>query len=239
MSGTFMRSRATLVASAGFFLLLLLGAGAFLVIRSGNGDTPTATPTPGRSAAPRAHDASCPTSSDIAMVMLPPVGVSWESLPNGFQLPRSRMHGPCNVTATTASGYARTPTGALLASAHLLVRSGTPTPIAIAEDTITTQFIAGPDRDRTLSVMRAPHDGAITPHELGRITAFKIISYDPDTAVVSLAVTNDILQGQYVTLSLVVRWVDGDWRMVAPAGGDWSAVARFTPILDGYVAWGP
>jgi hypothetical protein len=153
-------------------------------------------------------------------------------------LPYSGSAGPCKVTATTATGFAHTPAGALLAAAQVSGRISVTTPLEVATDTIEQQVIAGPARDALLSSTRARAGKPLTEQDAGQLTAWSMLTYTPDTAVVSLALANPGLTGQYVTLPITVRWADGDWRVVAPPGGSWDSSAAVTPILDGYVEWG-
>jgi hypothetical protein len=53
-----------------------------------------------------------------------------------------------------------------------------------------------------------------------------------DTATVRLLIEGPGGSGGSVLVALTtqLRWVGGDWVLVAPAGGDWSSVA--TPVTD-------
>src|SRR6266545_3545531 len=69
---------------------------------------------------------SCPSDEDRRVPASAPPGVSWRLLPNDqapIRLPYSHRYGPCTVTDTTATGYAHTPNGALLAAAQILARA--------------------------------------------------------------------------------------------------------------------
>jgi len=200
---------------------------------SDEGQQPPVTPTV--SAPGSTSPAPLPTELPTAA----PSDVTW-TLVSSLALPVSASAGPAKVT-TTASGYAHTPTGALIAGAQLSIRSGITSPVEIAEHTITQQFVAGPDRDRLLENVRLYAGTKIEPGAAGTITGFAFNSYTPDTAVVSLLIRGpgNTSNPTYQVNTTSLQWRDGDWRMVPPPGGVWKSVSRPTTDLTGFVEWGP
>jgi hypothetical protein len=232
----FMSARVWLVAASAFLALVLL-CGAVTLFRAwGDKDDPgsAAQPPAPQSSAPASN---CPSDAEQSVPTAAPPGLRWEPL-GPVTLPYSSTAGPCKVTATTAAGYAHTPTGALIAAAQVTGRVSVTTPIEVATDTIAGQVLPGQARDQLLADTRRRAGRPLTAEDAGRLTAFSVLSYSADTAVLSLALSNAALAGQYVTLPVTVRWVDGDWRLVAPPGGSWDSSAAVTQVLDGYVEWG-
>lgn len=166
-----------------------------------------------------------------------PDGVRWQ-LFGQIAVPTSATAGPARDSATTASGFARTPTGALIGAAHLAVRSGFSSGRPAWEPTITQQFVPSADRDRLLAAMRAEPPQAAQPGELAQIAGFLYQSYSSDTAVIGLVLRAPGAANTYATLSLTLQWRDGDWKMVAPPGGTWRSLTRQSTDLVGVVEWG-
>ena len=75
-----------------------------------------------------------------------------------------------------------------------------------------------------------------------QVWGYRIEGYDPSLASVNL-LTRTIVLGQttpvYVNLAYTLRWVDGDWRIVAPLNGEWPrAASQLSSIPNGYVVLG-
>ena len=233
------RRRGFVVAAAFVAAVVVAGVVTVILTLTSHGGRPT-TASPGRSdGAPAATRRALPGSAPTAVPTTAPAGVRWRLL-GSFALPYSASAGPVQVS-DTASGYARTPVGALIASAQLLGRGTGPDPSeAAVERTITQQFVAGPDRDRLLAHFKADPGTDTEAAATNQIGAFQVGAYSPDSATVSIAVRlpSSTTAQSYRVATVVVRWVDGDWRMVPPAGGDWQSVIRPAPNLIGFVAWG-
>jgi hypothetical protein len=140
------------------------------------------------------------------------------------------------ISATTATGFARTPTGALVAAAQIIGHTATDPPVA--EATIAQQWVAGPDRDKALAMAREEAKATPKPGRTRtplQITGFRFVSYAADTAVVSLIYQ---VTGSKAAMTVTMRWLDDDWRMVPPPGGNWSSVMSVTDG-SGVVEWGP
>ncbi|WP_018640072.1 hypothetical protein [Parafrankia elaeagni] len=64
---------------------------------------------------------------------------------------------------------------------------------------------------------------------------FTLHTYTDDEATISyLLVATRGSQHTYVVYRLTVRWVDGDWKLLAPPGGDFGAVGSTPTSLDGF-----
>jgi hypothetical protein len=195
------------------------------------------TASPGSSTAPPASQPSGGAALPTALPTMAPEDVSWQ-LVGQTAVPVSRSAGPTNMTAT-ATGFAHTPVGALIAAAQISTRSGYSAGRSVWEPTIDGQFVPGPDRDRLLAALRAVGDAAAGPGELSQIAGYLYQSYTPETAVIGLVYRAPAAgTPTYHVLTVTLRWIDGDWRMVAPPGGSWTSVNRAATDLTGVVEWG-
>jgi hypothetical protein len=201
------------------------------------GDTKS-PPSSRQTASPAASSVgpACPTDTSTALPQsAPPSGVSWKPLSDEFQilLPTSSRYGPCRITSTTGSGFAHTPSGALVASANILTRSGIPG--SMADRTIADQVVDGPWKKKFAeNIASTSGDSSARPI----ISAYAIVSYTPTAVDVSLALTYPN-QPEYRVYKIGLQWQDGDWRMVAPINGDWNNSVSGQATLNGFVAWGP
>jgi len=186
--------------------------------------------------------ASEPTSGPAAAAATPPTaappGVTW-TLVGQSAVPASASEGPTRMAGCVASGFAHTPTGALIAAAQISTRSGYYAGRSCWEPTITGQFTASADRDTLLTLLKdadAKGQPGAAPGELAQIVAFRFMSYTADTAVVGLIRRNP--QGRLAQTTLTLTWADDDWKLVAPPGGQWPALTTTVTSLTGSVPWG-
>jgi hypothetical protein len=149
---------------------------------------------------------------DAAVPTTAPVDVTWE-LFRGVALPTSPVHGPTRIDGPVHSGFARTPTGALLADAQINMRRFI-TPGDDWVDVTQAQLLPGVGRDAYVN-LRSRVSDELPPEGLAQYIGFRFITYTPDLAVISLATRGDsgVVQAGTDTL----RWVDGDWRLEIPA----------------------
>ncbi|MFG3423363.1 hypothetical protein [Micromonospora sp. NPDC048063] len=229
-------TRPGFIAAAALVVVILV-AGLLIAVLSGGDDggngTATGTPPPSPAATGSTTMEALPTAAPTTA----PADVRWE-LVGQTAVPVSASAGP-NRTGTTASGYAHTPEGALIAAAQISVRAGFSAGRQSWEPTIQQQFEPTADRDRLLAALREAGDAPAQPGELSQIAGYQYQFYTPDTAVIGLVFRAPAAgTPRYHVLSLTLRWRDGDWRMVAPPGGAWTSVNRETSDLVGVVEWG-
>lgn len=232
-------TRPSFIASAALALIVVI-AGIIVAVSALRDDdqgadplssTPPSSPAPGDSTPPQALPTMVPTTA--------PVGVRWE-LVGPMAVPISATAGPKQVTDTTASGFAHTPEGALIAAAQIGTRSSYSLGRKYWEPTIEHQFVPSADRDRMLATLRASDSSPSDPGSLSQLAGFSYQSYTPDTAVIGLLFRAPSAgTPRYHVLSLTLLWRDGDWRMQAPPGGAWVSVNRVANDLTGTVEWGP
>jgi hypothetical protein len=223
---------------SGAFLAAVVIAGAGVVIATSSRGHSTPRAETSATASPSFTARSCPTdTSQTAPPAGPPAGLSWRPLSGQTptQLPYGGdRYGPCHPTATVATGYAHTPVGALIAATQIMIRSSASGPIGM--QTIQRQVAGGPWKQKMLDNLSGQ---TADPNAAGAgITAYAINSYTPEACDVSVAIHYPAPPNDLV-FRINVQWDDGDWKMLAPVGGDWSAAVSQPTTLDGFVSWGP
>jgi len=175
------------------------------------------------------------------------VGLGWASF-YGVDLPVSRAAGPWHVHRGLAWGFADTPLGALLAAVNIGVRANAQWGPGIFAPTIRAQ-VTGPGVPALLASCQASYQQASQAmsvpagQPLGRAyvteEAFRWVAYTPADATVDIVSAGPGIQG--TTARAVTRievvWAGGDWRVIAPPGGDWGNSAAPLASLDGYTSF--
>jgi hypothetical protein len=147
-------------------------------------------------------------------------------------IPVSDEFGPADTTdAGIRTCFARTPEGAALAASvgvGYLLNADTVQPwreYALA---------AGPIRDQLLNT---PPTGESSAEIRNEVTAFRLLSYDGDSARVDVGVT---VTGNgktgYLSAVIPLIWEDGDWK-VNYSESDLTARPAQLPNLAGYIYW--
>jgi hypothetical protein len=236
MPGTRRQPRRMVAAAV---LVIVLGAGlaVALAVRHGSGGHPAAgrtSPPP-----PSAPDAGSPQLPHLDLA-----GLRWSGY-HGVELPASLAAGPRDTSGGLAAGFADTPLGALLAAVNIGVRANAQWGPAIFGPTIRGQ-VTGPDAAALLASCQSGYDQASQAAHIsgGRPLgdayvaeeAFRWVAYTPADATVDLVSAGPGSQGTTVraTTRIEVVWGGGDWRVVAPPGGDWGNSAAQLTSLGGY-----
>jgi len=225
-------------AAGAAIAVVVLAVLVFFVVPGSS--TPTATPTTGGSPAPGGVTRSpAPQVSSPAVIpTAAPAGVTWK-LVGQLAVPFSSTDGPAKASATGAAGFAHTPVGALIAAAQISTRAGYSAGRDSWEPTLQNQFVASADRDGLLKVLRdaaAAGEHPAGPGELSQIAGFRYLSYSSDAAVIGLVRRTP--QGTYAMTTLSVQWQDGDWKLLAPASGQWPSATSALSSMAGVIAWG-
>jgi hypothetical protein len=220
-------------------VLVLLYAGAQPHPRSTIPRVHGARPAMPASRAPRAGGSGTqPTAGQ---------GLSWADF-HGIQLPVSFQDGPHRTRDGLAWGFADTPRGALLAAINIAVRTAALWGPAIYQPTIRHQ-VTGPDAAALLSadasdyaqLRAAAHVRAGKPAGRGYAaeTAYRFDAYSPADATVDIVTAGPGSGGTTVLAATRIEatWRRGDWRVVAPPGGDWGNSATSVSSLTGYTTF--
>lgn len=232
------RPRPLFIVCAAFLLALVLGSALVLALREGG--APSASPStaaagPATSTAP--DSSVSPSSSSTAALdqTIPtetPSGVRWE-LWQTVALPYSQEAGPRSVTGDVATGFAHTPTGALIAATQTAVR------YRVAQDwrsVLQASVEPGPGAEAWAN-LRAPLTlDPPQPGQLGQAAGFQFISYTPDRAVIQYVAK--FANGTLQMTSNTVVWDGSDWKLVLTDDGGVSATAVPIESLSGFIPWG-
>jgi len=224
------------------FVILIIAA-ALLVhghVQPGN-TRPAPTPTtrtthPGK---PRRAPAATPVMMTAAGQDLTWVGF------HGMQLPVSANAGPRDTRRGLASGFADTPRGALLAAINIGVRTAAQWGTAIFGPTIRHQ-VTGPDASALLNAEETAYaqlratarvrPGQPAGQGYATETGYRFVAYTPAAATVDIVTAGPAATGTAVLAStrIQVLWLAGDWRVVAPPGGNWANAALAISSASGY-----
>jgi hypothetical protein len=225
---------------------LLALTGAVLVLlhtqagrRSGGNATVPSHAVPAAGRAPQAGISGSPgdAGQDLAWVNF-----------HGIQLPVSAQDGPHGTRGGLAWGFTDTPRGALLAAINIGVRTAALWGPDIYQPTITYE-VTGPDAAALLkadssdyaALRAAANVPAGQPAGRGYAVeaAYRFTTWSPSAATVDV-VTEGPGSGGATLLAMTrveVLWQHGDWRLVAPPGGDWANAAASISSLTGYTTF--
>jgi hypothetical protein len=239
------RRRRTLLLSAVLATTILVLLHGRAQPRAGSAADPVRPTAPaGRVREPGASRTRAGASGTLAAAGQ---GLSWTDF-HGIQLPASAQDGPHHARGGLAWGFTDTPRGALLAAINIAVRTAALWGPAIYQPTITRQ-VTGPDTAALLradasdyaQLRAAAHAGAGKPAGRGYAaeTAFRFDAYSPAGATVDIVTAGPGSGGTTVLAAtrIEVIWRGGDWRVVAPPGGDWDNSAAAVSSLTGYTTF--
>jgi hypothetical protein len=222
-------------------LIVLLGAllALALAVRHGTGHGPGPALVP-RSPVP----ASAPVAAAPHVPRVDLAGLRWSDY-HGVELPSSPAAGPRHTGGGLAYGFADTPLGALLAALNIGVRANAQWGPAVFTPTIRDQ-VTGADAPALLAGCQSAYAQAsqaahvTSGQSLGNAyvteEAFRWIAYTTADATVDLVSAGPGSQGETVraVTRIEVVWDRGDWRIIAPPGGDWGNSAARLSSLAGY-----
>ncbi len=216
---------------------------AVLLFRPASGQAPGQPP-------PRSTDAGRVPARTPGSPAAGPAAVStagWYAVAlDGTVVPASRQAGPGKGPWPLAAGFADSPAGAVLAAVNIAVRSGGQAGPDIFAATISRQ-VTGPTATALLDAAWTDYAAASDQHPPARpggpagtadatLRAFRLVSFSAAAAVVEVLAAADSTGGKQVVIRLQVRWLDGDWRLVAPPGGSFSAAAVPHAVLSGFTS---
>ena len=236
--------RLMLPAAAVAAVLLVAGLAFALTGRSPASRSPAATaPAP-------ASPAGAAGPGSLGQPQVPRVSlasVRWSGF-YGVELPVSAQAGPYDTSGGMAAGFAHSPLGALLAAVNIGVRANAQWGPRIFTAVIRGQ-VTGPDAAALLAGCQAAYDqaaqsGQVTGGQpLGTVDvteqAFRWVAYTPAAAILDLVSAGPGSNGATVRASVQMEavWDGGDWKVVAPPGGDWGNSAAELSSLAGYTVF--
>ena len=235
-----------------FFLLVvfLLGAAA-AAHTTGTHARQANTVPPGRHGSTAARGRPVKTAHAAtpgrARIRAAGTGLHWTGF-HGIELPHSTEDGPRHARHGLAWGFSDTPGGALVAAINIGVRTAALWGPAIYEPTIRHQ-VMGPDAAALLAadahnyaaLRAAAHIRPGRPAGRGYAAeaGFRFVGYAPANATVDVVTEGPGTGGATVLVAtrIEVIWQRGDWRVVAPAGGDWADSATTVSSMTGYTTF--
>jgi hypothetical protein len=213
---------------------LAVFAGIIATVMSRGGPASPARPgTPGRS--PEASSLPAAAATPVTPVT-DVAGLRWVN-DQGYLLPESAQAGPRAVSGGLASGFADTPLGALVAMINITARTAWEFGPAVFQPTIEYQA-TGPYASEMLSLDQDAYGNGTgqAGGPYARITGYQWAGYTPSDATADLAEEGPVNGVTvYAAIQIQAQWVNGDWRVVAPPGGDWANSATEIGSLNGYL----
>jgi hypothetical protein len=136
--------------------------------------------------------------------------------------------------------YARTPTGALLATANYDAFDD-PSTDAFTEKFIRTGIAPGPGREAAIEKLneklKQPATESSNPadRQIFQTIGFRILSYNGNTALVETASKSSA--GYKVAWAHHLVWAEGDWKLLVADDGSTLTDPTLISTLDGYIPW--
>jgi hypothetical protein len=178
-----------------------------------------------------------------------PADVQW-TVVAGVALPVSPATGPAQSTGGLARGFAHTAAGAVVAAAHLLVRTTAQVGPRVFEPTLDEQVVgeyasamrrAVENEYRDTAAARGIPYGEPLGDLPARVAGVLVVAYSDQQATLSILTQAVDATGvtRFAATTLTVMWQAGDWRLVAPLRGTWDTQVRIIAATDvhGYAPW--
>ncbi|WP_043661432.1 hypothetical protein [Nocardia thailandica] len=168
-----------------------------------------------------------------------PEGLQWQRIWNGAAVPVSTGDGPARVQDGIASGFARTPQGAVLAGLDAFGRALS-APEGVWQQVVRQRYYIGDPADAL--VARFQRSRANTPDAARYVVVPDGVrvqaGYDPDMAVVEIASRSG---SGYAVSAWPMAWIDGDWRVRVPDDLEslWRPNTFTAASLTGFGTWKP
>ena len=146
--------------------------------------------------------------------------------------PQMQGIGPMEVSASGVPRcFAETPSGAVLAAANYIA-FGSGRPDQGAE--LAASAIA-PGLGQNAAIEAAGVASGASPGTV-QIAGYRLDRYDPEWTDVALVVRTD--DGSFASGDLVLKWIQGDWKLIADPGTGQLAELRAIASLGGFTPWG-
>ncbi|MFD3706164.1 hypothetical protein ACFWUP_23745 [Nocardia sp. NPDC058658] len=176
-----------------------------------------------------------PTHADYLTAA--PTGLVWQRIWDGAGVPVSSSDGPARIVDGVASGYARTPQGAILAGLDALGRA-LAAPDPTWKRVVADRFYGGGQP----LIDRFARSRTITPDAARYVAVPDGVrvqpGFAPDMAVVEVATR---ASSGYAVSTWPMVWVDGDWRLRVPDDLEslWRPTTTRVPTSAGFGNWKP
>jgi hypothetical protein len=176
-----------------------------------------------------------PTALERSVPDAPPNGITWRII-DTVALPFSDTAGPSQVTEGIPSGFAHTPTGALVALVQIDFRHLIE-PNFVAVTTADVSNTAGrAEFFRLVKAGRLANPAHPAPGTYLQLAGFEFVSYTSSNAVIQLLTART--DGTYQVSTLSVTWDGTDWQLVLQPNGTDSPNQQIVASPVGFVLWG-
>jgi hypothetical protein len=172
--------------------------------------------------------------TSLSRIVVPPRpdrDVSWYPVA-GIALPVSQTAGPQCLSKTRAACFARTQDGVAIAAVQILVHTFAGAGPTTFKSTISQQIV-GSDADALMRCTEATYLHAVSrigecPSSsggCGRAVGYRL-DHQPGPASVTAVRVLLAQESGFTEYALRLVWRRGDWRLLAPANGDWRSSAH-------------
>lgn len=178
---------------------------------------------------PAANSTTCslPPGNQGVPSTSPPADAHWKLVGSMNAPTDPQTYGPQRTRGALRTCFAHSPTGALYATINLYAES-----TATANPAVERRLLAdGPNKAATLR--RDANDPPLDVTGPVQVAAYHYTSYSPQSA--ALTVVLRASSGKLVAVSTTTIWQHGEWRVVAPPGG--QAPTTEVQDLAAYTAW--
>ncbi|MDP9886052.1 hypothetical protein J2W21_003577 [Sinomonas atrocyanea] len=223
-------TRPRFIASAAVVVVLAALGIVYLALPSpSGGQAPAPAPSAMATATATAQTGQSVCGLPAGDQRYPSVGLptKWELLGRIAVPTDPKGIGPGKTDGNVRTCYQHSPTGALYAAANIAAAAFLPDGESIGVKDLSAP---GPRRDQFLA---SPHPSAASPDQSqgAQIGGFQIQSYADQAASVVIGLKNS--QGGHGSLTLPLKWVNGDWKLDYDSSGSITTVND----LSTFVPW--
>ncbi|TFD12008.1 hypothetical protein E3T26_12030 [Cryobacterium sp. TMT1-21] len=195
-------------------------------------DTPAAGVGESGSAAKLDGSANCPTLDLQSTVVLTELASAQWSMVGAVAAPQIQGVGPMEVSANGVPRcFVETPAGAVLAAANFIA-FGTGRPDLGAE-LAASAIVPGLGQNAAIEAAGA---ASVSSPGAVQIVGYRVDRYDPQSTDIALAVRAD--DGSLASGDLVLKWSQGDWKLIVDPGTGRLPELRTLASLGGFTPWG-
>ena len=222
-----------------FLAVVLVGGGIAAVVGAVNGNRNTADPTPSRSASstsdsvPASAKSTCGLKGyETTSSLTAAPKAKWDLVGTIAAPSDPKGTGP-GVTSSDGvrSCYSHTAEGALYAIVNYYAQ---------ATDARLLPHIAdlvAPGEGKDAALKKAAGDSADASTTRLQVAGFKVNNYSTSEATIDVVWTVTSEDNTLVSMPMVMKWVDGDWKVEVTASGDFPFTASAVQSLGGYTPW--
>lgn len=232
------------ILSAGFLLVLLVLAAATLVTSDDEAPEASGSPTSAPTATASDADdtaggdgrpAGCRTDdSEQEKPTAAPEDVHWKA--GGTHLvPVSKSAGPLKFDGPVWSCFAHTPMGAVFAAHAITNNFG----LEGWREVVERQVVPGTGRDAYVARRSKEEQDESTSGQPSEETfaGFTVLAYNENESTVMILGRIPSVD-RYGSLSVTLRWQDGDWKVLPDPDGTIYGGVSYTDGTSGFITWG-